>query len=188
MPCLEEKTADHGTPRQHKVTNQYLHEEVIEKATPSARVLQEQVRLLPERLALLVSEDVLGLERLVHRQEDRVEVLRVGCGGRDIDGDRRRLLARVPRVASPDGRRVPLVVRVAQAAPHVAAGLVEAASGVALLGRLDVHAGPTRVVREKGVRVAIVAAGVGQGGLQGQPRGGINVVRVEHTLFLDVDL
>lgn len=79
----------------------YLHKEMVEEAAPAAGMLQEEVGLLLQCFAFFVGKDVLGLKGLVHRQEYWVEVLRVGAGRGNVDGDGWRLFAAIilPRAA-----------------------------------------------------------------------------------------
>lgn len=58
----------------------YLHSEVVNETYPSARVLEEHVDPLLERLALALVEHVLGLERLVDGQVNGI--VRVRDAGR----------------------------------------------------------------------------------------------------------
>ena len=71
----------------------YLHNEMVEEAAPATGMLQEEIGLLLHCFALFVGKDVLGLKGLVHRQEYWVEVLWVGSGRGNVDGDGWRFFA-----------------------------------------------------------------------------------------------
>lgn len=91
---------DGGVSREHA---RYLHGEVVNEANPSARVFEEHVDFLLERFALSLVEHVLGLERLIDGQVNRVVRVRdAGRRGRFrvADGDRLDDGRRVVRVAA----------------------------------------------------------------------------------------
>jgi len=119
---------------------------VVNETDPSARVFEEHVDLLLERLSLALMEHVLGLERLVDGQVDRVVRVRdAGRGGR--------LAVRAGRDHLDDGR----VVRVAAGRRRVGEVLARLPAllqrrGHAPVVRLAEPRHPPVMVRRPGVR------------------------------------
>lgn len=109
---------------QEKKNKRYSHGKMINEANPAARMLQEQERLLLQRLPLFVHGHVFCFVLLVHGKKDWVEILRTRIGGGHVHCNGRGLLV-IPLIGgSPfEGRWMPLLASSSYLVPLTAPGL-----------------------------------------------------------------